>query len=66
MVAGKGSFQRRPPIESFYVYKNWTNTFAKIHHGSSPYCNDGRGFQGGGTRHQVGSGWGHFHLPAMR
>lgn len=37
------------PAEVFYVYENWTNTFAKVHRGSCPYCNDGQGFQGKGT-----------------
>ncbi len=33
----------------FFVYENWTNTFAKVHNGSCPYCNEGQGFQGRGT-----------------
>lgn len=34
---------------AFYVYENWTNTFAKVHRGDCPYCNDGTGFQGRGS-----------------
>ena len=28
----------------FYVHENWTNTFAKVHSGECPFCNDGEGF----------------------
>lgn len=45
---------------SFYVYENWTNTFAKVHRGSCPYCNDGRGFQGRGNRTRNGQWLGPF------
>jgi hypothetical protein len=38
------------PRETFYVYENWTNTFAKVHRRGCPYCNEGSGFQGRGTR----------------
>ena len=36
--------------ERYFIYENWTNTFAKVHRGSCPYCNDGRGFQSRGKR----------------
>jgi hypothetical protein len=35
----------------YYVYENWTNTFAKVHRGGCTFCNDGRGFQGRGFEH---------------
>lgn len=42
------------PHETFYFYENWTNTFAKVHRGGCPYCNEGSGFQGRGTRTRNG------------
>ncbi|MGH9044555.1 MAG: hypothetical protein ACRDVP_06945, partial [Acidimicrobiales bacterium] len=30
----------------FYVYENWTNTFALIHQGTCSFCRDGQGNQG--------------------
>lgn len=41
----------------FYVYENWTNTFCKVHRGDCPYCNNGQGIQGRGTK--TGSGQWH-------
>lgn len=38
------------PKGSWYVYENWTNTFAKVHQGDCPYCNFGQGFQGRGSK----------------
>lgn len=34
----------------FYVYENWTNTFVKIHAASCPFCKDGQGAQGRGSK----------------
>ncbi len=48
---------------SFYVYENWTNTFAKVHEGSCPYCNDGEGFQGRGRKTNNGQWLGPFSTP---
>ncbi|MGP8007748.1 MAG: hypothetical protein ACLP2J_12050 [Acidimicrobiales bacterium] len=45
----------------YYVYENWTNTFAKVHRGSCPYCNDGRGIQGRGSKTPSGQWLGPFH-----
>ena len=45
---------------TFYVYENWTNTFAKVHRGDCPYCNDGRGFQGRGSKTPSGQWLGPF------
>jgi hypothetical protein len=39
------------PIENFYVYENWTNTFTKVHRGSCTYCRDGQGFHGARQSH---------------
>jgi F-type H+/Na+-transporting ATPase subunit beta len=44
----------------YYVYENWTNTFAKVHHGTCSYCNDGKGFQGRGTKTSNGQWHGPF------
>lgn len=49
--------------ERYYVYENWTNTFAKAHRGSCPYCNDGTGNQGRGSKTQSGQ-W-HGDWPSM-
>jgi len=49
----------------FYVYENWTNTFAKVHRGDCPFCNDGRGFQGRGSRTPSGQWLGPFSTAAI-
>jgi hypothetical protein len=44
----------------FYVYENWTNTFALIHRGSCSFCNDGQGAQGRGSKTPNGQWHGTF------
>lgn len=48
-------------MTAYYVYENWTNTFAKLHRGTCPYCNDGQGFQGRGTKTPSGQWHGPYH-----
>lgn len=38
----------------FFIYENWTNTFALIHRGSCSFCNHGRGVQGRGSKTRNG------------
>lgn len=44
----------RPTLDSqtheFYIYENWTNTFALIHLGTCSFCNHGQGVQGRGNK----------------
>lgn len=55
----------RRPVGNFYVYENWTNTFAKVHRWSCPHCNDGQGSQGRGNRTPNGQWLGPFETPEL-
>jgi hypothetical protein len=33
---------------TFYVYENWTHTFAKVHRGPCVFCKEGNGLHGAG------------------
>ena len=44
----------------FFVYENWTNTFALVHRGSCSFCNHGRGMQGRGSKTPNGQWHGSF------
>jgi hypothetical protein len=44
----------------FYVYENWTNTFALIHRGACSFCNHGQGVQGRGKQTPNGQWHGSF------
>jgi hypothetical protein len=46
----------------FYVYENWTNTFALVHRGSCSFCKYGQGTQKRGNK--TGNGEWHGSFPA--
>ena len=50
------------PVEGgpFYVYENWTNTFACIHKGACSFCNHGEGTQRRGSHTSNGQWHGRF------